>query len=340
MATRRDVARLAGVSEATVSYTLSGKKPISAATQQRVRTAMRQLGYRPHLLAAALAGGASPIIALLFPTQERGISNSDLEYVLGAASAARAVGHHLLLWPTADRDIDEVASLHASGLVAGVILMEVRLEDERIEPLREAGVPIALIGRTAQPDPHIPFADRDFAGAAELAVAHLAGLGHRRVCLLSAPERLNELGFGATIRTEAGFAAACEAHDVAGSVLHAKADFGVGRDVLTELGAMPEPPTAVVCLSMEAALGVLQAAPGIGLPIPDALSVVSLGSADVRAEVSEPSLTTVAAPAAEMGASAARQLIGLIGGEPAPDGPRLWAGELVARGSSGRVREG
>jgi DNA-binding LacI/PurR family transcriptional regulator len=74
MPTRKDVAQRAGVSEATVSYALSGKRTISQATRERVFEAMRELDYRPNLMAQALAGGSSSIIALLFPSQERGIS--------------------------------------------------------------------------------------------------------------------------------------------------------------------------------------------------------------------------------------------------------------------------
>jgi transcriptional regulator with XRE-family HTH domain len=154
MPTRKDVAERAGVSEATVSYALSGKRTISQATRERVFEAMRELDYRPNLMAQALAGGSSSIIALLFPSQERGISNADLEYVLGAASAARELGYHLLLWPTEDRDVSDVASLYQAGLIGGVLLMEVRMKDERLRTLGKAGVPVGLIGGPRLPSSH------------------------------------------------------------------------------------------------------------------------------------------------------------------------------------------
>ena len=166
MATRADVARLAGVSPATVSYAISGKAPISEETRDRVYAAMRELQYTPNVMAQALAGRRSRIIAMLLPSQERALSNADMEYMLGAASAARELGYHLLLWPTVDRDVEEVVALGQAGLLDGVILMEVRMQDERVALLRDAKVPFSLIGRTADEHEEPLFSDRDFEGAA------------------------------------------------------------------------------------------------------------------------------------------------------------------------------
>lgn len=339
MPTRKDVARRAGVSEATVSYTLSGKRTISAATQARVRRAMADLGYKPHMLAKALAGGGSPIIALLFPVEERGISNADLEYVLGAASAARELGFHLLLWPGEDRDVDDVTGLHQSGLVGGVILMEVRLDDERVTLLHDAHVPLVLIGRTATDQGDVPFADRDFAGAAALAVDHLAGLGHRRLGFLSGPARLISAGYGAPSRAEQGFLAACERHDFTGRIVPCETTIEAGRDLGIALASDPDRPTALVCLNVEATFGLTQAQSQGGLTVPDDLSLVSLGTPESWADSVVPALTTVAAPAREMGRSAVRQLIARItdSGEEA-DEQQLWLGTLTPRGSSAPPR--
>lgn len=333
MATRRDVALRAGVSEATVSYTLSGKRTISAATQQRVRQAMSDLGYQPHTMAQALAGGSSPVIAVLFPVAERGISNADMEYVLGAAAAAREAGRHVLLWPTTGDDVADVIAVHRSGLVGGVVLMEVLLDDRRVTELSGAGVPCALIGRTGVED-GIPFVDRDFAASLELAIAHLAGLGHRDVWFLSGPKRLVQRGFGAPTRAEHAFRTSCRAHGLRGSVRYAEALPEEGSRVAAAVLKAARRPSALVSLNVEATLGLLQSAPHAGLSIPDDLSVVSIGVPEAWAAASEPPLTSISTPAADMGAAALHQLVDLIG-ERGEDGRQtLFAGELVTRGST------
>lgn len=334
MPTRKDVARLAGVSEATVSYTLSGKRTISRATQERVRQAMAELGYQPHALATALAGGSSPIIAVLFPVTERGISNADMEYVLGAAAAARSVGHHVLLWPTTSHDIDDVVAYHQSGLIGGVVLMEVLLDDTRVSTLADAGVPVALIGRTRHDSDDIPFVDRDFAAAADVAVAHLAALGHSRIWFISGPKRLIDRGFGAPVRAEEGFRRACRAHGVVGVVRHAEAVPSEGARLARSIQNAAKPPSAVVSLNVEATLGLFQAAPHAGLKIPTDISIVSIGTPEPWAESAQPQLTAISAPAAEMGATAVHQLINHIAGKAETDPQHLFTGDFVVRNST------
>lgn len=333
MATRKDVALLAGVSEATVSYTLSGKRTISPATQERVRRAMTELGYQPHTMAQALAGGSSPVIAVLFPVAERGISNADMEYVLGAAAAAQAAGRHALLWPTTGDDVADVVAVHRSGLIGGVLLMEVLLDDRRVTALVEAGVPCALIGRTGGAD-GAPFVDRDFDAAVELAVAHLAGLGHREVWFLSGPKRLVQRGFGAPVRAENAFRASCRSHGLRGSVRYAEALPEEGGRVVAAVGKAARRPTALVSLNVEATLGLLQSAPHAGLAIPEQLSVVAIGTPEPWAAASEPPLTSISTPAADMGAAALHQLVDRIDGREATDRQALFTGELVVRRST------
>jgi len=129
MPTMSDVAKRAGVALSTVSYALNGTRPVSTETRKRIFTAMDELGYRPHALARGLASKRSRIIALLFPTPERGLGFTELEFVTSAANAARDSGYNLLLWSSEIHDQDEMYHLTRQGLVDGVVVMEVCLED-------------------------------------------------------------------------------------------------------------------------------------------------------------------------------------------------------------------
>jgi len=178
--TMADVARLAGVSASTVSYALTGARPISAATRERIRHAMEDLGYTPNAFARGLKSKRSRLIALLFPRDGRDLGLSTFEYILGASDHAQELGYHLLLWTTEAEALDELGRLAGQGLVDGALLMEVRLRDGRLDVLRKAGLPFAMIGRTADPVA-LDFADTDFDQCARVAVDHLVGLGHRHL---------------------------------------------------------------------------------------------------------------------------------------------------------------
>ncbi|OIQ75946.1 HTH-type transcriptional regulator MalR [mine drainage metagenome] len=180
MATRADVAKLAGVSESTVSYALSGVRSIKPETRERVLSAVAELNYHPHFAAGALAGGKAKALALHFPGGEYGIAASVLEYLTGAANAARERGYHLILWPNADTQMSEIEVFCKSGLIGGVLLMEIRLEDDRAKFLTEADVPFVLIGRTSKPD-LFKYVDRDFELVSQKAIDYLFQLGHRRI---------------------------------------------------------------------------------------------------------------------------------------------------------------
>lgn len=340
MATRADVARLAGVSPATVSYAISGKAPISDETRDRVFEAMRTLRYTPNVMAQALAGRRSRIIAMLLPSQERGISNADMEYMLGAASAARELGYHLLLWPTADRDVEEVLALGQAGLLDGAILMEVRLDDERVDLLRRADIPFSLIGRTADADPTTLFTDRDFEGAILAAVEHLVAHGHRNIAFLNASRKVLRQGLGATVRADAGFTAAAKKFRAKGVHLYCDSTIAAGRALAQTLPAKHPHVTALIEMNSEAIIGFMQEARRVPLEIPQRLSVVSVGVSDTLAGATVPSLTTIAPPANGMGRMAAQLLIASLSGETPPSGDHLFVGELVERGSCGPVPKG
>jgi DNA-binding LacI/PurR family transcriptional regulator len=334
MATRADVARLAGVSEAAVSYAISGKRTISAATRERVFSAMEQLNYRPNAMATGLAGGKSKIIALLFPTRERGISNADLEYVLGAANASRELGYHLLLWPTDDRDVEEARQLHKTGLIDGVLLMEVRLADERVTYLREGGVPVGLIGRTADPADTL-YADRDFAAVTELAVEHLTSLGHTQLAFVDGSESAYQNLFGAVRRAEEGYRLACERRGLDVRIFHTESSITAGRALYTAQFTEKSGITGVVGMNAEATIGLLASATEDRSRVPKKLSLISIATPTDFVASTSPELTTISPPAEEIGRTAARMLLNQLGDLQLEPEQQLWIGDLVVRGTTG-----
>src|SRR3954454_15588299 len=142
MATMNDVAKLAGVSVSTVSYVLTGARPISQRTRDKVLAAMHELDYHPNAMARGLASRRSTLLGLLLPMDERGLGATETAFVTGAAGAASAAGYHLMLHPVAANDLEALRQLASRRLLEGALLMEVRLADERVQVLRQLGVPV------------------------------------------------------------------------------------------------------------------------------------------------------------------------------------------------------
>jgi len=337
MATRAEVAKLAGVSEATVSYVLSGKRKISEPVQRKVVKAMQKLDYRPNRMAQALAGGKSRVIALLFPTAAKGIANVDLEYGLGAAAAAQELGYHLVMWPTFDREITEVIATANAGLLDGVILMEVAMQDERVAALAKAGIPVGLIGRTDDESRDAIYSDRDFAGAADAAVKYFAELGHERIGFVTEGRAKSQIVVAALVRAKAGMVAASKKYGVALTKFESTTDVDAGRKLLHKIIESPAKVTGVIALNPGASVGILQEANIIGLKVPDQLSVLSMASPDSFVSATQPRLSTISPPAYAMGDCAARRLIAHLEGLDDSDLPqKLWLGELQVRETTGK----
>jgi DNA-binding LacI/PurR family transcriptional regulator len=337
MVTRAEVAKLAGVSEATVSYVLSGKRKISEPVQRKVVKAMHKLDYRPNRMAQALAGGKSRVIALLFPTAAKGIANVDLEYGLGAAAAAQELGYHLVMWPTFDREITEVIATANAGLLDGVILMEVAMQDERVAALAKAGIPVGLIGRTDDESRDGIYSDRDFAGVADAAVRYFAELGHERIGFVTESRTKSQIVVAALVRAKAGMVEAAKKYGSKLTQFESTTDVDAGRRLLHKIIESPAKVTGVIALNPGASVGILQEANIIGLKVPGQLSVLSMASPDSFVSATQPRLTTISPPAYEMGDCAARRLIAHLESKAEDNLPeKLWLGELQVRETTGK----
>ena len=336
MATRADVARLAGVSQSTVSYTLSGARPISDATRQRVLEAVKELDYPPNVLAGALARGSSHTLALLFPSGESVISPASLEYITGAANAARELGYHLVLWPSDNQEFKEIRSLCNSGWIDGVLLMEIQLSDDRVEYLVRSGVPTALIGRTADAE-GLDFVDQDFDSVAQITLDHLHDLQHRHVVLMDTKSKIDE-GVGFSIRSNEALRKYATELDMSLTEVWVEGRVSAGRDALDLIRLQHPEVTAVIGLNDLAIMGLLNAANEFNISVPHDLSIISLSTPNEYAETTWPALTTVTMPAHNMGRAAAEVLIQRLKDGKAHAHQELWTGELTVRATTAKAR--
>lgn len=325
-----EVARHAGVAVSTVSYVLSGKRAISAATRQRVLDSVRVLGYHPNAGARALASRRANVISLVLPLRAGMHLPVLMQFATSVVTTARQYDHDVLLM-TADEGPDGLRRVAASAMVDGLVLMDVELDDERVPLLRELAEPSVLIGFPAD-STGLTCVDLDFARAGALCVDHLAELGHRQIALLGAPAVVYERGTGFARRTREGFTEAVRRHGIVGTALPCEETydevFGTVETLLRD-----EPGLSGLVVHNEAAVGhVLAALRVLGKRVPQDVSVVAICPDDV-ADRASPPLTSVLIPAEDVGHRAVQLLMAKLDGRAVPEAT-LIEPRLSVRGST------
>lgn len=319
--TGHEVAELAGVSQSTVSLVFSGKAAgrVSAEVEQRVRHAAQQLGYRPHASASTLRAGRTRTVGLLVPD----ITNPFLGHVLrGAQRAGRADGITVaLIEPGPERNwqLTAVEALNAAAIDA---MMLFGIEP----PLSEAPGPTVLIEAVADGFTSVLL---DVRQGTTAAVGHLLDLGHRRIAHLGTD--LPPTTFKARAsrwRREldrAGITATESPEVLAGFSLQA------ARGAAHQLLSLTPRPTALFCDDDLLAAGALMAAHDLRIPVPDELSIMGFAGT-LLSEAATPQLSTVVAPAEELGAVALQTLLRTMDGHATA--PRPLPMTLVPRAST------
>jgi DNA-binding LacI/PurR family transcriptional regulator len=330
-----EIARRSGVSRSTVSYALSGKRAVSAATRQRIQAVIDELGYHPNATARALKEGRTHTLGLVIPPSRGRLTFMQLEFVASVMEAAAQADLDVLLSPSGgdhDRSFERIIT---GRRVDGVILMEIRMEDPRVTRLRELKLPFVAIGRTAQPE-DMCWIDVDYVTLVSRCVNHLADLGHRHVALINRPAERVAAGYGPAQRAREGFAEALAVRGVEGVEFCAADDPQAGESCVEEILRVHPEITAAVTINEAALPGVQRAFERAGFEIPGRFSVVGV-AARYWAEQFRPELTAADVPAVEMGATAVEFLIERIREPDAPPRQHLYAPPISLRASTGPV---
>ncbi|GIJ25888.1 HTH-type transcriptional regulator MalR [Micromonospora qiuiae] len=332
-----DIAQQADVSEATVSRVLNDRPGVAPETRQAVLTALDVLGYeRPARLRKRSAG----LVGLVVPELDNPIFPAFAQII---ESALAPTGYTPVLCTQTPGGVreDEYVEMLLDRQVSGIVFVsglhaDTAADHDRYRALIARPLPIVMINGYA-PGLPAPFVSCDDREAAELAVAHLAALGHRRIGLITGPDRFVPVqrkvnGYKTAMQRLAGVS------DEELTELTELSLFGVeggeaaaGR--LIERGA-----TGIVCGSDLMALGAIRAARQRGLSVPEDLSVVGYDDSPLMA-FTDPPLTTMRQPVAAMAVAAVRALVDEINGHGAPHSEYLFRPELVVRGSTAVVRQ-
>lgn len=331
-ATIGDVARIAGVSTATVSRAIHTPGIVTESTRKAVQDAISQTGFTLNIAARALRQQRANAVLVLVPD----IGNTFFSEILaGIEKVASAAGQTILIGDTAGEDRRERAFLDylVNGRSDGALLLNGRLPDGLAESIAASrGIaPIVSVSEALNPQT-VPHVGIDNVGAARLATSCLLDKGHRCLCHLGGPAD-NIL----TIQREQGFRqAAGDAH------IHVvPGDFTIasGMAAAATILALAPAPTAVFCANDEMAIGLIAAFAVRGVRVPDDISII--GFDDISfAQATVPALTTIRQPRLQIGERAMMRLMRLIEGGDQPVTHELLDVELIERASVRRHRAG
>ncbi|AFV00485.1 LacI family DNA-binding transcriptional regulator [Simiduia agarivorans] len=326
MSSIREVARIAGVSIATVSRALSTPDKVSKAALEKVQAAIAKVNYRPNMMARNFRAVRSYSIVVLVPN----IANLFFSTVIrGIEDAAQQAGYAVLLGDTRDsvkREKDYVN------------LVETRQSDGVLQ-LRPH-----IPGVSLEPNPHIPMVNAcgcentpyasvriDNAGAAQAVMEYLIGQGHTRIGVIA-----GKADNPHTIDRYKGYMQALEAAGIPfDKNLVVYGDFTLRSGVVaaSHFARMKERPSAIFSMNDEMAIGAIQGLRTAGIRVPEDMSITGFDDIEF-ARYSDPALTTVAQPAEELGKTAFQSLLTLIEGRELQNSEIVLPYEFVVRKST------
>jgi LacI family repressor for deo operon, udp, cdd, tsx, nupC, and nupG len=327
-----DVASAAGVSVSTVSRALRGKAGVSEATREKVRATAARLSYVVSPEASALARRSTGRVGVAVPH----IGNwfcatmlAGLEPVLRRAELDVLIYH---LRGAADRD-RFFERLPVRRKVDALVLIALPLDEAQQERLDLLGTPVVVAGGRVDGRPHVAIDD---VAVGRRAVEHLVALGHERIAMIRSRDHEGvvwpadhdrALGYRLTLQ-----GAGLEVDDR----LVVSEQWGPrgGRRAMARLLDRHPRPTAVFAVADEMALGAIEQLRRAGLAVPEDVSVIGVD----EHPMSEPhDLTTIRQPVSELGATAGRMVVELLGGAELAEREVRLPTELVVRATTGPV---
>ncbi|MER7922618.1 LacI family DNA-binding transcriptional regulator [Streptomyces sp. NPDC096057] len=334
--TSRDVARIAGVSHTAVSFVFNGRAEgnLSPATQERIRQAAAQLGYRPDPVARGLRRRRTAVIGLV--TDEIASSPFAGRLLRGAMETAWDSDHLVLTVDSGGDPAKEDAAVAEllDRRVDGIIYAAMSLRRVRVpEGLHRTH---SVLANCLPDDDSLPAVVPAERAGGRTAARLLLGAGHRRLAVIGGLDDI------ASVERTRGFRDALRAEGVtvpAEWIVRGGGEISTGYAGALRLFDGIERgrrPTGVLCYNDRVAAGVLHAATRLGIDVPADLSVVGYDNQEHMAAFLTPPLTSVALPHRAMGEAAARLLLDAIeAGRTPPPTVRRLAGPVVSRDSVG-----
>ena len=329
-----EIARLAGVSQATVSRVLKGDPQVNAEMRERVLAVVQQLGYVPDARAQSLRSQRTRLLGLVIHRDPDALAGDPFFSALIAMIVAQAGRYDYHLCVDTARTARSQRAIYEELLrtrrVDGLILVESETHDRRIERLSHEGFPFVLIGRY-EPEDAVCTVDNDNISAAHMATDYLLRMGRRRIAYIGGPVELT-----VTRDRLRGYRDALEAHGIGYNphrVMFAEFNAHSAASATIDLLSQSPPPDAILALDDMLAIAAMRTAKQHGYRVPDDIAIVGFNDSPL-CEYVEPRLTSIAVEIPLLARKATEMLIGLIEGrEPSPK-RQIAPARLVKRDSA------
>jgi DNA-binding LacI/PurR family transcriptional regulator len=329
--TVKEVAQLAGVSTATVSRVLSNSGGVRRELTRRVHSAARKLGYQPNPAARNLRVRSTRTLGMVFPDIENPFY---ARVIAGAEEVLQNAGYSLLLanyGENPEREHIQLTTLRAER-VAGILFAASCKPSVDYQYILDAGTALVAVARI--PDGlNVDFVTVSNQEGARHAVEHLIRLGHRRIGFVDGPISLSttrerKSGYEQALR-DAGLPVSQEMVIYADFSHHAG-----GYEAASKLLNASKRPTAILVVTNNMALGVLQALQERGIDVPAEMAVVGFGDTPSAAFLRSP-LTVVEQPARAIGTTSAQLLLERLQDPSRPRRSIVLDTQLIVRESCG-----
>jgi DNA-binding LacI/PurR family transcriptional regulator len=315
VATIHDVAKYAGVSISTVSYVLSGVRPVSESTKQKVLDAMEALGYRPNPHARALSSKESHLLALFIPPTRRGLGETEIDFASHVSQEAMREGYHTILVTDEYDDLIALKEFIHQSLVDGIILMEVHTHDPRVTFLLHENIPFVIIGYCE--NIHSNWVDIDFEKTLFSGIQYFVEQGYRHIAFINQSEAVYTSGYGPVVRSFQALERAKHIYSCDKLVHYfCEANHESGYELTKKIVQDDPLINAFIVMNDRALPGMYRAFYEAHKRIPDDVAIISMVTSEQAAELLYPPLTTLEFPTEVLAVQAVQQLISQIRGKP------------------------
>ncbi|MCX6437408.1 MAG: substrate-binding domain-containing protein [Actinobacteria bacterium] len=298
----RDVARQAGVSVGTVSNVLNRPDVVSPKTLERVQKTIAQLGFVPNGFARQLRSGYSRTIGLVVPD----VANPFFTEVARGVEDAASKRDYAVFLCNSDESLEKenkYLSVLIQQQVRGVLITPSDSKSHQYENLRERGISVALLDTETKNASQCSVSVDDVRGG-EIAIEHLASLGHREIAWVTGPETIPQVAD----RTAGVMRAAKIAKVEISTIRVALMNSAQGTDAVKKILALKKMPSAIFCGNDLLAFGVMRGLLDAGIKIPEDVSLLGYDDIAFGNSAAVP-LSSISQPAYQLGVTAAELLI-------------------------------
>jgi LacI family transcriptional regulator, galactose operon repressor len=330
--TLEDIARRSGSSRSTVSRVINGDSNVSDATRKKIMEVIKEVNFQPNMAARGLAVGRVNVVGLVIPMGVSAIFTDPFFPLLiqGVSSECNALDYSVMLWlaePEYERRM--ISKMMYNGLVDGVIVSSMLMDDPIVKALAIGTLPFILIGRHPTNE-NVSYVDMDNLKSAFNAVQHLINMGRQRVATISGPGNM----IVGQDRLQGYKDALVQNQIPLEESLIVEGDFTEEGGYQAMLSLLAGQPDAVFVASDSMAMGAMRAIQAKGLRIPQDVALIGFDDIATSCRLT-PTLSTVRQPIQEMGAKAAAAIIDRIHHPDRQPKKIVMESSLVLRESTG-----